>query len=228
MIRTPSIERVVAVARALEGLSEPFIFVGASVLGLLATQSGVPTPRVTEDVDLVALVAGYAGLASLNEALRRRGFSEDSESEVMCRWRYCGGIVDVMPPDPDILGFSNDLYPSAMANPREVEIDGVVIRHIDAPHFVGTKLLAFDGRGRSDLFGSHDLEDLCAVVNSRPELGAEVAAAPMRCRQIVLSRLRFLRSDPRFEEAVEGHLANDAPGRDAVVLARIDAILDAD
>lgn len=227
MIRTPAIERIVAVARALDGLPEPFLFVGASVLGLLASQSEAPMPRPTEDVDLVALVADYVSLAALHERLRQRGFSEDSESRVICRWRYRGWIVDVMPPDPDILGFSNELYPSALAHAATVELDGVAVRHIDAPHFVGTKLLAFEGRGGGDLWSSHDLEDLVAVVNSRPEIVPEIAATPPECRSVVVPRLSALRRDRDFEDALDGHLANDAPGRVAVVLARIDAILSA-
>ena len=227
MIRTPAVERIVAVARALEGIPEPFIFVGASVLGLLATQDEAPTPRPTEDVDLVALVTDYARLATLHERLRQRGFAEDSESRVICRWRYHGFIVDVMPPDPSILGFSNELYPSALSHAAVIELDGISIRHINGPHFIGTKLLAFEGRGAGDLWVSHDLEDLVAVVNSRPEIVGEIAAAPETCRSIVLSRLAALRKSSEFREAADGHLANDAPGRVATVLARIDAILSA-
>ena len=108
-----------------------------------------------------------------------------------------------------------------------VELDGVTIRHIDAPHFIGTKLLAFEGRGRGDLFASHDLEDVFAVLNSRPEVVGEIALAPAECREVVLTGLRALRVHPHFAEAVEGHLANDVAGQHAVVLARIDAILSA-
>lgn len=226
MIRTPAVERVVAVARALASIPESFLFVGASVLGLLAEEEGSPTPRPTEDVDLVALVTDYVQLATLGERLRARGFTEDSESRVICRWRYQGWIVDVMPPDPDVLGFSNELYPSAMAHPALAEVDGVSLRHIDAPHFVGTKLLAFEGRGNGDLWLSHDLEDLIAIVNSRPEIAREVGTAPDECRRVILSRLARLRESPDFNDAVDGHLANDDPGRAEIVLSRIDAILE--
>ena len=97
MIRTPSVDRILAVATALEGLEEPHLFVGASVLGLLASQSEAPTPRATEDVDVVALVADYVQNTVLNANLRARGFAEDVESGVICRWLYRGWIVDVMP-----------------------------------------------------------------------------------------------------------------------------------
>jgi len=225
MIRTPSVDRIVAIADALQGLPEPILFVGASVLGLLATESQAPIPRATEDVDIVALVADYSEHAALAERLRARGFSEDSESRVICRWRFRGWMVDIMPPDPEILGFSNELYPSAIAHSSRVTIDGVPIDHIDAPHFIGTKLLAFDGRGHGDFIASHDIEDLLAVLNSRPETVQEFLTAPAECRAIIHTRLGALSRASDFEEALEGHLANDTPGQATIVFERIRAIL---
>ena len=225
MIRTASVNRILAIAKALDGLEERFMFVGASVLGLLATEEGAPDPRPTEDVDLIAVVTNYAQNVALNKRLRARGFTEDVESPVLCRWRYQGLIVDIIPPDPRVLGFSNELYPSALAHITTVEIDGTSVPHIDAPHFIGTKLLAYEGRGKGDLHASHDLEDLFAVVNSRPEILEEIARAPAKCREVVGPRLEVLRANPSLEEAVEGYLANDVPGQHRVVLERLDAVL---
>lgn len=225
MIRTPAVERLIGVAKALADLPEAFIFVGGSVLGLLVTEVQSPTPRATDDVDIVALVSDYAQHAQLAEHLRARGFTEDSESHVICRWRFRGWIVDVMPPDPNILGFSNELYPSAMANAAVVVIDGMSIRHIDASHFIGTKLLAYEGRGKGDMMASHDLEDLFAVFNTRPETVSEIVAAPVDCQRVILPRLQAIRSNRDFEEVLEAHLANDVPGQSNIVTTRIDEVL---
>ena len=225
MVRTPEVQRIVGVARALADIPEPILFVGGSVVGLLATSLRSAKPRATDDVDLVAFVTDYARLAVLHERLRQRGFSEDVECRVICRWRFQGWIVDVMPPDSEILGFANLLYPSALRHPLIAALDNVVIRHIDAPHFLGTKLLAYEDRGRGEIVVSHDLEDVFAVLNSRPEVVDEMASAPAACREIVLPRLAALRGHPDYEFAVGGHLANDIPDQVEIVLARVDAIL---
>jgi hypothetical protein len=44
--------------------------------------------------------------------------------------------------------------------------------------FLTTKLEAFNGRSGGDIFMSHDLEDIIAVIDGRPELGADIATAP--------------------------------------------------
>lgn len=225
MVRTPEVERVVGVARALADIPEPILFVGGSVVGLLVTSPRAAKPRATDDVDLVAFVTDYARLASLHARLRQRGFSEDVESRAICRWRFRGWIVDVMPPHDDILGFANRLYPSAVHHPVVTTMDDVSISHIDAPHFIGTKLLAYEDRGRGEIVVSHDLEDLFAVLSSRPEVVHEVANAPAECREILLPRLEALRAHPDYEIAVEGHLGNDVVDQVDIVLRRIDAIL---
>ena len=43
--------------------------------------------------------------------------------------------------------------------------------------FIATKLEAFHGRGGGDIVASHNLEDIIAVAEGRPEIVGEVAAA---------------------------------------------------
>jgi predicted nucleotidyltransferase len=54
--------------------------------------------------------------------------------------------------------------------------DDVEVRVVTAPYYIATKLAAFIGRGREDLLGSRDLEDLISVVDGRVALIAEVQA----------------------------------------------------
>lgn len=53
--------------------------------------------------------------------------------------------------------------------------------------FVATKLDAFHGRGGGDIVASHDLEDIIAVVDGRPEIVSEVAAASTDVRVYIAS-----------------------------------------
>jgi predicted nucleotidyltransferase len=82
-----------------------------------------------------------------------------------------------MPLDQKILGFSNRWYRAAMESSVTVRLwDDLEIRIVRGPFFIATKLGAFQGRGKGDFFGSHDLEDLISVVDGRPALGKPCVA----------------------------------------------------
>jgi hypothetical protein len=101
------------VARQLGELRDRVVFIGGVVRGLLITDPAVQGSRATKDVDVIA--AGIATRAEyysqIHSKLRSLGFNEDtSEGAPVCRWRFRGLVVDVMPPVSDVLGFSNRWY----------------------------------------------------------------------------------------------------------------------
>jgi hypothetical protein len=156
-------------AERLRLLLPEIVFVGGCATGLLIDDPGAARVRGTYDVDVIAEIASYAEYTVFSERLRALGFQEDtSEGAPLCRWRHGGLILDVMPLDPKILGFSNRWYSEALRAAEEVRLPaGSTIRAITASYFLGTKLEAFRGRGRDDYFSSHDLEDFMAVVGRK-------------------------------------------------------------
>src|SRR5271166_1872548 len=164
-----NLEQLIETAALLRPMLEDLVFVGGAITSLLVTDDGAGAPRTTLDVDAIAEITSYAEYAAFGERLRALGFSEDtSEGAPLCRWIHRGTILDVMPLDEKILGFSNRWYRAAMkASIRRNIADELEIRMITAPFFVATKLEAFQGRGKGDLFGSRDLEDLVFVIDGR-------------------------------------------------------------
>ena len=84
----------------------------------------------------------------------------------------------------------------------------VQIRMVTAPYFLATKLEAFKGRGAGD-YTSHDLEDLLAVVDGREGLLEEVRADTMELREYLAAEIGALLKEPRFLDALPGHLLPD-------------------
>ena len=83
--------------------------------GLLITDEAAPNVRATMDVDTIARITSYREYVEFADRLREIGFMEDtSEGAPVCRWKNGGVILDVMPLDPRILGFSNRWYREAM------------------------------------------------------------------------------------------------------------------
>ena len=62
---------------------------------------------------------------------------------MICRWKYQGLTVDVMPTEPEILGFSNPWYPARFAQAIAYQLPNALeIRVLGPIFFVATKLVA--------------------------------------------------------------------------------------
>ncbi|MES2228211.1 MAG: hypothetical protein V4540_10610 [Pseudomonadota bacterium] len=203
--------KVELVAQALGELREQVVFVGGCAVGLLLTDPAAAPPRVTYDVDLVAEVAALRGYHRLEREFARRGFERDMAADVpICRWRYQRLEVDLMPTDPAVLGFANRWYPLAVAGAERVLLpSGTAIRLIGAAAFVATKFEAFADRGRNDLLGSHDAEDIVNLVDGRPELVDDVANASSELRRYLAERCAALLARPDFADTLAGMIVPD-------------------
>ncbi len=200
------------IATRLGPLRDEVVFVGGMICSLLVTDSAAPPPRPTDDIDVVAAIATQAEYYALAGRLRALGFNEDGrEGAPLCRWVVDGLTVDVMPDQPNVLGFSNRWYPAARATSTWHQIgDGPAhrIRVVDAAHFVATKLEAFHGRAGGD-FHHHDMEDIITVIDGRAELLGELTRSPDDVKAFVGREIHLLMSNDRFREALPGHLPGD-------------------
>lgn len=183
--RNPNLQILELAVERLSGLVEQVVFLGGCATGLLLTDAAAPPIRVTRDVDVIAELASLGEYYRLSAQLRERGFREDSSPEApICHWLAAGIILDVMPTDPGILGFGNVWYQPALKSAESVELpSGASIRMVSALYFLATKLAAFDGRGKGDFVMSHDMEDLVAVLDGRPEIVDEVKGADETLRR---------------------------------------------
>lgn len=215
------IELLVAVGSKLARLPKPIAFVGGATTGLLVTDPAAPPPRSTLDVDVILDVEHYTEYTNLvAPALRRLGAHEDdSDGAPLCRWILDDVVVDVMPVDSSILGFTNRWYRRALATARTHRLpDGTDIRVLDAPHFVATKIEAFQGRGSGDFLASKDLEDILTVVDGRAELVEEIEATDPDLRAFLHKTFAKWLLNRDFRDAVLGF----SPDREEIILARIE------
>jgi hypothetical protein len=163
------------------------------------------------------------------DRLREHGFREDAESGVSCRWRHDELILDAMPTDASILGFSNRWQAKAVPHAVDrVLPSGAQIAAVSAPFLVATKLEAFAGRGRDDYMGSRDFADIVSLLDGRAELVGEVQAGPAELREHLAIEFARHQAHRRFLDGVyAGLLGDDASQARAelIVLPRIEAII---
>jgi predicted nucleotidyltransferase len=203
----PNVASVELVAHALRELCEELVLVGGCAVGLLITDPARPSGRATQDVDLIAEVTSLGNYYNLQQKLKDRGFQE--QGDVICRWRKGALIVDVMPAEEIGLGFSNRWYPLAVQYAQHLTLPSrTVIRIVNAPLFIATKLESFQGRGEGD-YGHHDIEDIVNLVDGRKELLDEVASSDQAVREYIQQEIEDLLADELFTEQLPWHLHPD-------------------
>jgi hypothetical protein len=122
-VADPNRELFESVVRLLAPILDELVFVGGCTTGILVTDPAAGGIRPTKDVDAIVDVTSYAQYAALSDRLRALGLVEDTaEGAPLCRWRQAGVIVDVMPIDEGVLGFSNRWYPMAINTAQRFDI----------------------------------------------------------------------------------------------------------
>jgi predicted nucleotidyltransferase len=227
-ITNPNLEILEAAVELLDELADRLVFLGGCATGLLLTDVAAPPIRATQDVDVITEVATMAEYYQLAEQLRAGGFQEDtSEDAPICRWKAGGLLLDVMPTNPQLLGFGSVWYQEAFETAMLQTLpSGKPIYMITGPYFLACKLAAFKSRGEGDYLMSHDMEDIVAVLDGRPEVVREIGQVRIKLRRHLVENFRELLESPRFHEALSGHLPPDGASQSRVptILSRMKQI----
>lgn len=223
--RSPNRARLMRTAHRLTPYLSELVFVGGQMTELLVTDPASIRPRPTDDVDVVVRVTTRTEYHRFQTRLRDIGFMPDARPGApICRMRTADDLVlDVMPLDEGILGFTNRWYPLALDTAARIELEpGLSIRAITAPVFLATKWEAYRARGAADPMTSHDLEDIITVVMGRSALAQEIGMLPPEAHRFIAGAVRDFLAEPWAEEIIMGNIpdARGLPGIADVVLAR--------
>lgn len=163
----PNVELLELAAARLASLLDELTLVGACAASVLITDSAAKRPRPTFDVDFIVEATTYASYQAFGKRLAALGFEPSTaRGDPICRWRVGGLQLDIMPLDREALGFAGTWYAAAVRSRGASRLpSGRMIHHVDAPHFLATKLEAFRSGERGDVVSSKDLEDLVLVVD---------------------------------------------------------------
>jgi predicted nucleotidyltransferase len=201
-----NIARIKAVYRALEELGKSVVFVGGATVSLYKDRPASET-RVTDDVDIVVELLQYVDYANIEEQLRKKGFVNDVESGVICRYRINGIIVDVMPTNENILGFNNRWYTEGFQNSIEYSLEeNENVRIFNSIYFIASKLDAFNDRGNNDGRTSSDFEDIVYVLNNRTVIWKEMKNAPETVKIFLKTEFKKLVEQDYIHEWLSSHL----------------------
>lgn len=194
------------VAKQLGPLCKDVVFLGGCTTALFITDSAAPDVRYTLDVDCIVDVISRNQYHQLEKQLRKQGFKQSLEENVICRWQFDNVILDVMPTDEKILGFGNKWYKPAIKNANKHNINKTVeINVVTTAYFLATKIEALKTRGKMDFFASHDFEDIVSVIDGRAELKQDIKDSDVKLKSYLQQSFKQILDDRSFHDALPGH-----------------------
>jgi predicted nucleotidyltransferase len=159
-------------------------------------------------VDCVVSLTTLSDFYKFEEHLRAKGFSNDMESNIICRWNYKNISVDIMTPD-NLLGFSNSWYPEGIKNAINYLLpNGLNVKIFSATYFIATKLIAFRNRGQDMRYDS-DFEDIIYVLNNRKEIKDEILTANKDVIEFIKQEFTAFLSHPTIYESISCTLGDE-------------------
>lgn len=198
------------------------VFTGGGIVQLLITDPGAPPASLTKDVDAVIEIASYGDYTEIENALRTAGFVQNFQDKAaIIAWYWKGRRVDILPHKPfPLITTTNQWFPWVLEDPVRFEMHpGQFAWIASAPSFLATKFEAFFSRGGGDYVGSKDIEDIVAVIDGRPELAGELAAAPWEVSVFLRKCFSDLLSNRVFLDAMP-YLVPDS-GRESLLVERL-------
>lgn len=221
-----NITRIKAVYDALEEMASEVIFIGGATVSLYTDRPSGET-RPTDDVDILIELVHYTHYTAIEEKLRKKGFVNDVESGVICRYIINGITVDVMPTSEKILGFANRWYAEAFSQAVDIDLDDRYrIKIFSSPYFIATKLEAYKNRGQNDGRTSADFEDIVFVLNNRINVWQELADATENLKVYLTTEFKALLSQPYIDEWISSHLDYQEQRRVNFIIGSMDEFVE--
>jgi hypothetical protein len=159
-------------------------------------------------------------LEALRELLSQKGFSQTHEDQVTCRFRFDDLLIDVMSTKAVGWAPSNRWFMPGFEKSTMYDLEEIKIQLMPLPYFLASKMEAFFDRGISDLYSSHDLEDILYIFNYTTTIveqivnaDREVAEYLKECAErmvreeaihsVIPAHLFYETADERFEIIIE-------------------------
>lgn len=207
-----NVDRLEIVAAGLSDLLEDVIFIGGTVLQFYADNPLLNDYRATKDVDCLVKIYSYVEFNKYSEMLRGLGFRHDlTEDAPICRWKYKDILVDTIPDDPTVLGFSEVVW---FKEGRKYAVNqelpsGKIIKILPFSFLIAVKLTAWNNRGDKDYLANHDLEDVLTLIDAKKDL-KEILEVPNNVKDFISNSFRDLLNSNAFKRSIPGHLGFDS------------------
>jgi hypothetical protein len=222
----PQILMLEKAANILKPLEQRIVFTGGATIALYLDELSADEVRPTIDVDCVLEISSKRSYYNLAEILRQLGLQESREpGDPLCRWTYQDLILDIMPTEPEILGFSNSWYRPGMDTAISYTLPSqTTMLLFSIPYMLAAKIEAFLSRGKGSYYMSHDFEDIVLLLDGCPSLEMEIEQADDRVKTHLQAWFKATKNDLQLYAPV--HLSPESrnSGREALLLQRLERL----
>jgi hypothetical protein len=203
-----NIVRIKVLAEAFSKLKNKVVFVGGAVVELYCDDPARGEVRPTDDVDVVVEIINLGSYATLEEDLRAIGFNHDMFSSVMCRYKYYDIVIDIMPTDEHILGFTNIWYKDGLQNSISFDLENnLTIQIFTLSYFLGSKFEALKSeRHGKDYRYNSDFEDIIYIFDNRINIERELIECKNEVKVYLQKGVSDLLKRPNIEEEISSNL----------------------
>lgn len=212
-------------AKLLAALDEKIVFIGGATVPLYLDKVSAADARPTKDVDCVVNIIPRTKYYLLEEKLRQIGLEQD-KGNIICRWRYQEElIIDIMPDDNSILGFSNSWYKFGIKKSIIHKLpSGQKIDIFPVSYLLASKIEAFNSRGNHNFYTSHDVEDIVLLLDGCPYLENQIQQADKKVKNFIKEWFKTHLEDLR--EIAPSQLSFPAKnaGREQLILSLIERL----
>ncbi|MCK4642158.1 hypothetical protein KAU32_00845 [bacterium] len=213
--RSNLISEIEKIALALEELKDQVVFVGGSVVPLYIENPAVSDFRPTKDIDCIIQIQSRMMYYNLEKIMRSKGFENSTNGDdPICRWIYDESLIDVMPTDESILGFTNKWHGKGFNEAEDIEIiNGLRIKILPLSFFIAAKIEAHNGRAE-DLRISEDFEDVITIIDGQIDLADFGKYFPSDVKEYIKSQFVVFLRRKEFSESIYAHVQSGLERKD--------------
>jgi hypothetical protein len=211
----PSIAMIETAAMAFEQVPGiDVVYVGGATTCLYIDDPALHQVRTTKDVDCTLELATYPQYSTLEKRLRAAGFAHVIDKDApLCRWAYKGLLMDIMPDDERVIGFSNSWYEEGRKRRISIQLPSHRQIYIFPPeYFIASKIEAFNHRGNNDFYGSKDMEDIINVLDGTTDVKT-IPREENRATVFVKRQLAQFLHNQDFMQSLAGHIEHGDTSR---------------
>lgn len=201
-----NLEIIKRVATALGTLNDDVIYVGGATVSLYINDPAAEDVRPTKDIDISIKIVSLHHLEEIRQQLINKGFIQNSDLDVICRFTFNDILVDVMSTIPVGWAPANPWFASGFEHLEYIYIEDTRIQIMPLSYFLASKFAAYHNRGGKDPRFSHDFEDIIYILDNRTDWELILQKTNPIVKQYLVAQLLSIKNSNRHQEAILAHL----------------------